>query len=43
MLFMALVGGLGTFEGPIIGAVLFFAKEDIFGASGVWYPVGSAQ
>ena len=40
MLFMALVGGLGTFEGPIIGAVLFFAMEDIFGASGVWYLVG---
>ncbi len=40
MLFMALVGGLGTFEGPIIGAVLFFAMEDIFGATGVWYLVG---
>ena len=43
MLFMALVGGLGTFEGPIIGAVLFFVMEDIFGATGVWYSSGSAQ
>ena len=40
MLFMALVGGLGTFEGPIIGAVIFFILEDRFGATGVWYLVG---
>jgi branched-chain amino acid transport system permease protein len=40
MLFMALVGGLGTFEGPIIGAVIFFVLEDRFGATGVWYLVG---
>jgi branched-chain amino acid transport system permease protein len=40
MLFMALVGGLGTFEGPIIGAVIFFVLEDRFGAAGVWYLVG---
>jgi branched-chain amino acid transport system permease protein len=40
MIFMTLVGGLGTFEGPIIGAVIFFAIETIFGASGVWYLVG---
>ncbi len=40
MIFMVLVGGLGTFEGPIIGAVAFFAIEAWFGASGVWYLVG---
>lgn len=40
MLFMALVGGLGTFEGPIIGAIVFFILEDRFGATGVWYLVG---
>lgn len=40
MLFMALVGGLGTFEGPIVGAVLFFVLEDRFGDAGVWYLVG---
>jgi branched-chain amino acid transport system permease protein len=40
MIFMALVGGLGTFEGPIIGAVVFFVMESLFGASGVWYLVG---
>ena len=37
MIFMVLVGGLGTFEGPILGAVAFFAIEAWFGATGVWY------
>jgi branched-chain amino acid transport system permease protein len=40
MIFMALVGGLGTFEGPIIGAVVFFLMESLFGATGIWYLVG---
>ena len=40
MIFMTLVGGLGTFEGPVLGAVLFFAVETLFGAAGVWYLVG---
>lgn len=40
MIFMVLVGGLGTFEGPILGAVLFFLIEAWFGAAGVWYLVG---
>jgi len=41
MIFMALVGGLGTFEGPLIGAVLFFFIDDRFGNGnyGVWYLV----
>ena len=34
MIFMVLVGGLGTFEGPILGAVIFFAIEAWFGAIG---------
>ncbi|HEY1453631.1 MAG TPA: branched-chain amino acid ABC transporter permease [Roseiarcus sp.] len=40
MIFMALVGGLGTFEGAILGAVVFFAIETWFGDMGVWYLVG---
>jgi branched-chain amino acid transport system permease protein len=39
MIFMTLVGGLGTFEGPILGAVVFFVVESLFGGSGVWYLV----
>jgi branched-chain amino acid transport system permease protein len=40
MIFTVLVGGLGTFEGPIIGAVIFFLVEAWFGADGVWYLIG---
>jgi branched-chain amino acid transport system permease protein len=40
MIFMVLVGGIGTFEGAIIGAVIFFLIETWFGATGVWYLVG---
>ncbi|THD43407.1 MAG: branched-chain amino acid ABC transporter permease [Bradyrhizobium sp.] len=40
MIFMALVGGLGTFEGAILGAVVFFLIEAWFGGAGVWYLVG---
>ncbi len=40
MIFMTLVGGIGTFEGPILGAILFFLVETFFGGRGVWYLVG---
>jgi branched-chain amino acid transport system permease protein len=40
MIFMVLVGGLGTFEGPIIGAILLFAIQTIFTQGGPWYLVG---
>jgi branched-chain amino acid transport system permease protein len=37
MIFMVLVGGLGTFEGPIIGAVVLYVLQTYVTASGVWY------
>lgn len=40
MIFMVLVGGIGTYEGPILGAVLFFTLETFFGATGVTYLIG---
>jgi len=40
MLFMVLVGGLGTFEGPILGAIIFYLIQAQFGNSGAWYFVG---
>ncbi|WP_322891873.1 MULTISPECIES: branched-chain amino acid ABC transporter permease [unclassified Yoonia] len=40
MLFMVLVGGIGTFIGPILGALLFFALQEIFGDFGAWYMAG---
>ena len=40
MIFMVLVGGLGTFEGPILGAIVLFLIQNHWGSSGVWYLVG---
>jgi branched-chain amino acid transport system permease protein len=40
MIFMVLVGGLGTFEGPIVGAILLFTIMTVFTAGGPWYLVG---
>ena len=40
MIFMVLVGGLGTFEGPILGAVLLFTIQTTFTQGGPWYLVG---
>ncbi|WP_191602331.1 branched-chain amino acid ABC transporter permease [Marinomonas algicola] len=40
MIFMVLVGGIGRFEGAILGALLFFIVETWFAATGVWYLVG---
>jgi branched-chain amino acid transport system permease protein len=40
MIFMVLVGGLGTFEGPIIGALLFFVIQNEFADAGAWYLIG---
>jgi branched-chain amino acid transport system permease protein len=40
MIFMVLVGGLGTFEGPIVGALVLFAVQTEWADNGVWYLVG---
>jgi branched-chain amino acid transport system permease protein len=40
MIFMVLVGGLGTFEGPIIGALVFFFVQYEFADAGAWYLIG---
>lgn len=40
MIFMVLVGGLGTYEGPIIGAVVFFVIQYEFADQGAWYLIG---
>jgi len=39
MLFMVVIGGIGTMEGPIIGAVIFFAVQERFSSYGAWYLV----
>ena len=40
MIFMVLVGGLGSFEGPLVGAVVFFAIQHWFADRGAWYLIG---
>jgi branched-chain amino acid transport system permease protein len=40
MIFMVLVGGLGSFEGPILGALVFFGLQYEFADRGAWYLIG---
>ena len=40
MIFMVLIGGLGTVEGPVIGAIIFYLIQQTFAASGTWYLIG---
>jgi len=40
MIFMVLVGGIGTFEGPILGALILYFIQQEFGNDGTWYLIG---
>jgi branched-chain amino acid transport system permease protein len=40
MIFMVLLGGLGTFEGPVLGALVLFGVQQEFANQGTWYLVG---
>ncbi|WEH19741.1 branched-chain amino acid ABC transporter permease [Streptomyces sp. VNUA24] len=37
MVFMVIIGGIGTIEGPVIGAIAYFLLDKYFAQSGVWY------
>ena len=39
MIFMVLVGGLGTFEGPILGAIALYLLQTYVSSAGIWYGV----
>ena len=39
MIFMVVIGGIGTIEGPIVGAVLFFVLQQWLAPLGTWYLV----
>ena len=39
MLFMVIIGGLGTVEGPVLGALLFFGLQQVLAGYGAWYLV----
>ncbi len=37
MFFVVVIGGIGTIEGPIVGALLYFALREMLGGFGTWY------
>jgi branched-chain amino acid transport system permease protein len=37
MIFIVMIGGLGTIEGPIIGAVIFYVLQQQLATLGTWY------
>ncbi|MGD0244218.1 MAG: branched-chain amino acid ABC transporter permease [Streptosporangiaceae bacterium] len=39
MLFMVLVGGMGTIEGPVLGAFVLFGLQEALSSRGAWYLV----
>ena len=39
MIFIVVIGGLGTIEGPIVGAIIFFVLERWLSPFGTWYLV----
>jgi branched-chain amino acid transport system permease protein len=44
MMFIVIIGGIGTLEGPILGLIIFFGLREVMtgplGLSGGWYLVG---
>ncbi len=40
VIFIVVIGGLGTIEGPILGVILFFALRDFAADWGTWYLMG---
>jgi len=39
MIFIVVIGGIGTIEGPIVGAIVFFALQQWLADLGAWYMV----
>ena len=37
MIFAVVIGGLGTIEGPIVGAIIYFALQQLLADYGTWY------
>jgi branched-chain amino acid transport system permease protein len=37
VIFIVVIGGIGTIEGPLIGALLFFVLRELFADLGSWY------
>ncbi|MBS0468746.1 MAG: branched-chain amino acid ABC transporter permease [Proteobacteria bacterium] len=39
-IFMVIIGGIGRIEGPIVGALIFWALNKFFSDYGTWYLIG---
>jgi branched-chain amino acid transport system permease protein len=39
-IFIAVLGGIGTLEGPIVGTLVYFALRESFASYGAWYFIG---
>jgi branched-chain amino acid transport system permease protein len=37
MIFVTIIGGIGTMEGPILGTIIFFALQQALASYGAWY------
>jgi branched-chain amino acid transport system permease protein len=37
MIFIVVIGGIGTIEGPVLGAIVFTVIQRAFASAGVWY------
>ena len=37
MIFIVVIGGLGTIEGPIVGTIVFFVLQEKLSDYGAWY------
>ena len=37
MLFIVIIGGIGTIEGPIVGVIIFFLMQNALSSYGSWY------
>jgi ABC-type branched-subunit amino acid transport system permease subunit len=37
MIFVTIIGGIGTIEGPILGTILFFVLQQTLSSYGTWY------
>lgn len=40
VIFMVVIGGIGSLEGPILGCIVFFVLREFFAEFGTWYMIG---
>jgi branched-chain amino acid transport system permease protein len=39
-IFISVLGGIGTLEGPVVGTIVYFLLRELFAGYGVWYFIG---